>query len=327
MIRLCKIIIGCLLLISAGTASSETPQADDIYQAGTLIELHDSGATFIVPAGFIGRYNQKEKSFEMISSSNQQINVGYEGESYVDTIASANKPITTTDGIVMTPISSDLINDGEFVGEVVAYSGKTLTLVEVGAIVAILKTPKNTSLTISSGGLGTNYQAFGRLIGLVIPTLQYLSRENDQQVKESAGIAGGSSKFNEQQRLSGNPDWRTALNGKYYYYIKGDGYGSFDRRKILLCADGTFWTSSQTTGYSTGGAGNLSYNSQSPANEGHWKAYNTKLKYDDGTTKGKLIFNYFNGSQMEVSLGYEEGGVYFDQVFYLYKGEASGCLN
>ena len=315
-----SIMIAFMVLCISGVANAQVIRPGVTYHGGDQLELPGSGANFIVPKGWTGEYNQQEKQFDM-TSENGSITVGYDGKSYAETLADAQKPTTTSEGVVMTPIlnKAKKIN-GKLENILLPYTGKLLGFMDVSAAAWIIKMPSGKALTISSSGLGNNLDGFAAQIGLVAPSLKFTQQKNSTPNRSSLK--------NKLALIPGNPDWRTALKGKKYYYIKGNGYGGFYRRTIMLCEDGTFWDSSAHSTYSTGGAGTLSYNSQNPDNEGRWVAYNTKEKYKDGTTKGTLILNYFNGSQSKYVLGSDSGGVLFNQIFYGFKGNVSGsCLD
>lgn len=188
MSKLFNILVAGLMLFGLCDVSGATalkPQAGVIYPGGAQIELAGSRAWFTVPMGFTGQYNQQEKLFEMVSQAGEQINVGYEGKTYADAIDYAREPITTTDGVVMNPIKSEEVKLGKASGEVFAYSGKALAILNVGAVAVVFKTPEGKGLSISSAGLGNNYQEFSRQIGLVTPSLRFAAYEKERKAEEA----------------------------------------------------------------------------------------------------------------------------------------------
>ncbi|RLL50797.1 hypothetical protein D8Y20_10960 [Mariprofundus sp. EBB-1] len=167
-------VIGCMSLLVSGFAQAQMIQTGVSYPGNSQLELPGSGATFTVPSGWSGQYNPAEKLFEMYSPSGQQVAVGYEGKSYADAIAYAKQPITTSDGIVMTPmLNKSKKFNGKFSGEAFPYTGKALIFMDVGAVAFVIQTPNGKALTLSSGGLGTNLTAFSNQIGLVTPSLSF----------------------------------------------------------------------------------------------------------------------------------------------------------
>lgn len=251
------ILAALIGLFNTTIAYAQTPQAGVLYRGGAQIELVGSGATFAIPFGFSGQYNRAEKLFEMVSSSGQQINVGYEGKSYADVIAEAGQPITTSDGIVMKPINSEAINNGKFVGEAFAYSGKALVVMNVGAVVVVLKTPEGKGLSLSSAGLGNNYQGFSAQIGLVTPSINYASQVEAASQQQASSSSSRKSKDKEQP-LSGASKFRSAKEkkdfGDFLRYIRTyNTKGDPDNKEDNVCWQRKNNYSNSSGGHTTGG--------------------------------------------------------------------------
>ncbi|MBN4073291.1 hypothetical protein JYT23_00480 [Mariprofundus ferrooxydans] len=182
------LIISYLGMLISAQAQAQVIQAGQTYYGGATLELAGSEATFVVPRGWNGRYNQREKLFEMSGPAGENLSVGYEGKSYADALAYAKKPITTSDGIVMTPFDLQKIQNDRTSGEMVIYKGTAL-FIPVGAVGIVLKTPANKGLTLSSVGLGNNFEALINQIALVGPTLHFPVYEQELKAKEVARLA------------------------------------------------------------------------------------------------------------------------------------------
>jgi len=350
MLKIVMIVMALAGLFSATTAQAEVVRAGMHYGGGAQLELPDADVSFVVPFGWGGQFDQATKYFKMMNGAGDIVQVRYRGKSFEDAIAEAKRPLATADGVKLMPTGDSEVFHEKYNGEVFYYSATIMMVMKANALVSVIKMPSGKALVLKSGGLNQPFPKLMQQLVGVAHTITFPAYEKKiraekaakaaqaarvkarQQAKAAAEarkrIAAQDKKYRKFKSLSGNPDWRTHMNGRYYYYIKGRGNGIFDRRKIMLCADGTFWTSSASSGYSSGGGASVAYESQQPANEGHWYAYNTKAKDDDGTTKGILVMNFFNNSRREMSLRLNsDGGVYFDGTYYRLEGSASGCLD
>jgi len=258
MIKTIMILVGCLSLTMASLAQAQVIQAGMSYSGGAHLELPGSGATFIVPQGLFGQYDPREKLFNMNSPDGQQITVGFEGQNYADAIAKAKQPITTSDGIVMRPDLNNIIPlQGRFHGKAFTYSGKALVFMNVGAVVLVIKMPSGKAISVSSGGLGQNYEAFGDTLGWVMPSLSFAGESTQPQRALSMQMAGGDSSGQRQNlyhragrfvagaRMAGKATKYTVGPPAWVHYSQQDPFKAHGNRKLPKYIDhkgtGLFW--------------------------------------------------------------------------------------
>ena len=214
MVRIIMIMAGCLSLTMANLAQAQVIQAGTTYSGGGQLELPGSGASFTVPRGWFGQYDSRAKLFNMHAPNGQQITVGYKAQSYADAIAEAKQPITTSDGVVMHPDLSNIIRlQGRFRGKAFTYSGKALMFMNVGAVVLVIKMPSGKALTVSSGGMGQNYEAFGDTLGWVMPSLSFAGESRQPQRSSSTRQATVNQGVQNRQQASARGDGSITVAG------------------------------------------------------------------------------------------------------------------
>ena len=334
MLQTLLLVLSIIVFSSATTAQAEIAQNDKTYEGGDLIDLPNAKGTLSIPFSWVGKVHPTTHHLEVVNimQPTQKVGVQDKGENYNDAIQKATQPLVLTNGMKIYPSGAPQALTGEHTGTIFFYSQQVTSNQQINAVSIITKTPSGKAIEFKSGALNQSKQALTQSIQIVMknltftahtPTATHLTLPQNTHINYKI--------FTQDKKMSkitGNPDWRTYLKGKYFFYIKGNSYGSFNQKKIMLCSDGTFWTSSTSSGYSSSAGASVAYSSQQPSNDGYWKAYNLKQKYPDGTSHGTLIFHFRNGSERKITLGSsEDSGVYFNRTYYRYEGIANNCLD
>jgi len=310
------------------------------YAAGTLMEDASWPVAYVIPQGWGGGKAGEVNELVVLSALDKS---GYviiaPGESTAnEQLQTMSKPMQLV-GTLFTPIRAPTVEKVNNSGGRAIQGEYTVTLGQNQLNGYIVTLVDNNGVTISYILIhnGSNVKKLQRAINsLVVSTTLSDPSFNppaEKQKKLMQGQQSTSSRAYQPPQsavpLRASSVWNEHLNGKRWYYVKCSTYGGCTKRKIWLCRDGTFWTSSASSFFSQGGAGSLSYNAQNPGNVGKWQVASTSAKDNAGFSIGTLLLKYFDGSniQIKVSMPEDQEGTYFNGVYYGYRGDASGCLD
>jgi len=336
------ILASALLCISSNVVFAVQVETGKQYPAGTFMEDPSWPLTYIIPQGWNGgKSSQSDNLVILRDQGNTGFVVISPGESTVEEMQKEMAGTMNLSGTVFSPLKKPQVSK-------VNQSGGMAIQNEYTVIMNKQNLRGYIATLIDSNGVRVSYILVYRggnvkKLLTAMNALAYSTTLSDpafnpdaekQKLAMQSGNTPQSQADNTRRQpatTNGNADrvWSEHLSGKSWYYVKCSSYGGCTRRKIWLCQDNTFWTSSASSFYSQGGGGSLSYNAQNPGNVGNWRAISTNQCDDAGFSIGKLQLKYFDGSNVEMTLSMpnDHAGTFFNGVYYGYKGTAAGCLD
>jgi len=341
--RTLYILAMALLYLSSNAALAVKIETGKQYPAGTFMEDTSWPLTYMIPQGWGGGKSGQSNDLVILRD---QGNTGFviiaPGESTVEEIQTVMAGNMKFSGAEFTPLKKPQVSK-------VNQSGGMAIQNEYAVVMNKQNFRGYIATLIDSNGVMVSYILVhrGDNIEKLLSTINALAYSttlsdpafNPDAEKQKLALQSGNApprpQADNNRRQPATADtnadrvWSTHLSGKSWYYVKCGSYGGCTRRKIWLCQDNTFWTSSASSFYSQGGSGSLSYNAQNPGNVGNWRAISTNERDDAGFSIGKLQLKYFDGSSVEMTLSMpnDHEGTFFNGVYYGYKGTASGCLD